>query len=232
MRIVQPEERVERAQRPGEAQPARQEPRADPVPHEEVREAHQQRIARQEDELHEPVAVALGEVPVAGDVYVVPAVEALPEVEEAAQRAPAPGGEVDRAAYEEDAEAVQEAREGELRPYPGRLRRLAAARPGAVLPAPESHPAGHKAQADEREQRDAQHRREIGPEAVVRIKKPCYVEREEPREPERAYYKPRQGVFPQKRAHNPPPESSCPHYSTLCLHLSTANIRPMRAPPP
>lgn len=86
VRQVEPQQPVDHAPRARKAQRRCQQPRADVRRDEQHHRAHRKRVTRQKHELHDAVGVTGGDVAVARDVEIVPAVEAAPEFERLRER--------------------------------------------------------------------------------------------------------------------------------------------------
>ena len=154
VRQVEPQQPVDHAPRAREAQRRCEQPRADVGRNEPHHRAHHERIARQEHELHDAVGVAGGDVAVARDVEIVPAVEAAPEFERLRERLRPSGEGADAPCEQEQDEIEREQRsENACAHVHGFGCRDSGGR--SVRPLPEAHPHGHEPQPHGGEQRRA-----------------------------------------------------------------------------
>ena len=154
MRQVEPQQPVDHAPRAREAQRRREQPRADVRGNEAHHRAHHERVARQEHELHDAVGVAGGDVAVARDVKIVPAVGAAPEFERLRERFRLPGEGADAPREQEQDEIEREQRSENARAHVrGFGRRNGGGRIALTLP--EVHPRGHEPQPHGGKQRRA-----------------------------------------------------------------------------
>ena len=154
VRQVEPQQPVDYAPRAREAQRRCEQPRAGVRGNEPHHRAHHERVARQEHELHDAVGVAGGDVAVARDVKIVPAVGAAPEFERLRERFRLPGEGADAPREQEQDEIEREQRSKNARAHVrGFGRRNGGGRIALTLP--EVHPRGHEPQPHGGKQRRA-----------------------------------------------------------------------------
>ena len=154
MRQVEPQQPVDHAPRTREAQRRREQPRADVRRDEPHHRAHHERVARQKHELHDAVRITGGDVAVARDVEIVPAVGAAPEFERLCERLALTGEGADAPCEQEQDKIEREQRSKNARAH---VRGLGSREDGGriVPPLPEAHPRGHEPQPHGGEQRRA-----------------------------------------------------------------------------
>jgi len=144
---------VDHAPRARKAQRRCQQPRADVRRDEQHHRAHHERVARQKHELHDAVRITGGDVAVARDVEIVPAVEAAPEFERLRERLHPSAQGADAPCEQQQRKVEREQRGKNARGHV--LRFLCGDSGRGVLPLPEAHPRGHKPQPHGGKQRRA-----------------------------------------------------------------------------